>query len=392
VTDSLDIVLPAGEHFSAAGGGAIATVSYEVGRALRDRGVGVCVISSFFTGQPLPDLDVLRLDFGRPRPFVQRAALRAREKIPGRHVESYQRFRGEVIAALSTRLNPVVVHNDPLLARELAGTGRRVVLWLHNMIEPCRSGSFATLPASVRLVTVSDYVRQWTAEKHRVPPETIVVIHNGVDTKRFKPVANYIPNPRLQLVCHGRIDPNKGQVMAARAVAALRAEGLPVELTIVGQPRTFGMSRARVQEYSECLRLAVRAADARVTGWLPSSEIASLLRKFDIALMLPTVPDPFPLAGLEAMASGCALVAAPLGGVAELAGEAAVLVDADEASVANGIRTLVTDRAELLRRRQLSRERALCFSWSDAAGRLLDVLDIDSEPKSRLAASALDSG
>jgi glycosyltransferase involved in cell wall biosynthesis len=306
-------------------------------------------------------------------------------------VEAYRRFRAEVLTALATRLNPVVVHNDPLLAADLAGTGRRVVLWLHNMIGQGQPASLGTLPSSIRLVAVSDYVRRWTAGHHGLPPETISVIHNGVDTNRFRPVASYTPARRLQLVCHGRIDPNKGQVLAARAVAALRAEGLPVELTIVGQPRTFGMPAATVQEYSERLRVAVRAADARVTPWLPSSEIPSLLRKFDIALMLPTVPDPFPLAGLEAMASGCALVAAPLGGVAELAGDAAVLVEPDEASVISGIRTLVTDRAELLRRRQLSRERALCFRWSDAASQLLEVLDVNSKANSGPSESSHDS-
>jgi glycosyltransferase involved in cell wall biosynthesis len=198
-------------------------------------------------------------------------------------------------------------------------------------------------------------------------------MHNGVDTARFRPVDDYIPGPCLRLVCHGRIDPNKGQVLAARAVAALRAEGFGVELTIAGSPTTFGMPPATVQEYRKRLRAAIRAADARTTGWLPSAEIPSLLRNFDIGLMLPTVPEPFGLAGLEAMASGCAVVAVPLGGVAEWAGDAAVLVDANEASVASGIRTLASDRAELLRRRRLSRERALCFTWPDAASRLLDV-------------------
>jgi glycosyltransferase involved in cell wall biosynthesis len=104
------------------------------------------------------------------------------------------------------------------------------------------------------------------------------------------------------------------------------------------------------------------------------SEVPSRLREFDVALVLPTAPDPFPLAGLEAMASGLAVVAIPLGGVAEMVGEAALLVDPTPDSVAAALRALSADPALLAHHQQLGRERAAAFTWPEAADRLVGLV------------------
>lgn len=369
MSQRIDLVLPPEERFTTARAGAIATVNLELARALGRAGVGARVISPAVDGEPIGDVEVASLRFGSPRSLVARVVSRARRSLRRGSADAYAGYRAEV--AREVRGDVVVVHNDPVLATSLAEHGHRVVLWLHNLFTGHDGAVVAALPAGVALVTVSDYVRRWTAAEHGLDVARIAVIHNGADAERFHPAAVPHGGDRLAVVCHGRIDPNKGQVLAAHAVALLRAEGLPVDLTIIGSPQTFGMPRDHVATYLEDLRCAADAAGARLTGRVPPAQIPDLLRTFDVALILPTVPDPFPLAGLEAMASGCAVVAVPLGGVDEMVGDAALRVEPTVDSVGGALRHLATEPTALRAYQELGRERALTFSWDAAAERLL---------------------
>jgi glycosyltransferase involved in cell wall biosynthesis len=361
----VDNVLPAEERFSAAGG-AIATVSRHLVSGLRARGVEVRMVSPWFAGPPAADLPYARLRYGRPRSLARKVVGRAARTLTRRGDDPYAGYRREVPIVADAPV--VVVHNDPVLATQLAATGRYVVLWLHNLIVGDDGAALAALPAPVVLVAVSGYVADWTARTHGLPRDRITVVHNGVDPQAFTPdppVPGRTEGP-VRVVCHARIDPNKGQVLAARAVALLRARGLPVELTVVGSLQTFGMDDTALTTYRAELEAALAAADATVTGRVAPADIPALLQGFPVALALPTVPDPCPLAPLEAMAAGCALVAVPLGGLAELVGDAALLVDPEPAAVAEALAGLVADRDALRDRRVACREQALRCSW-DAA-------------------------
>lgn len=369
---SFDLVLPAEETFTSVRAGAIATVNAELARALARAGARARIISPAVEGEALGAENVVSLQFGRRRPLVARVASRARRVLQRGPVDAHAGYRAEVVREV--RGDVVVVHNDPVLATSLAQAGHRVVLWLHNLLTGADGAALAAIPPTVAVVTVSDYVRRWTATEHGLDAERITVIHNGVDTDRFRPPVDRPGGRALAVVCHGRIDPNKGQVLAADAVAQLRAKGVPVDLTIIGAPQTFGMTRDHVASYLEDLRRATAAAGARLTGRVPPSQIPDLLRTFDVALILPTVPDPFPLAGLEAMASGCAVVAVPLGGVDEMVGDAALRVEPTVDSVSAALRRLAAEPGLLGAYQARGRERSRGFTWDAAAARLLALV------------------
>ena len=118
----------------------------------------------------------------------------------------------------------------------------------------------------------------------------------------------------VRVVCHGRIDPNKGHEVAAAAMARLRRDGLPVELTVIGEVRTFGFSQADADDVRAELASAVGTADGTMLGWMPHAELADQLRQHDVACVLSRVDEPFGLVTLEAMASGCAIIATRKGG------------------------------------------------------------------------------
>ena len=383
-----EIALPHGERFTRQVAGAVATVSLELSRCLEAMGHDVRVVTPRGPGEPLDGVNTRVLRYGTPRfrvtSLVQRVARRLASRLrPNHSVGALDGYRSQVVAAVSeSRADVVIVHNEPALAALLSqSVSATVVLWLHNLMAGADARALAALPQPVRIVCVSEAVREWTSRELAVPVDRMTVIHNGVDPQRFKPATNAVaggPGDRpLRVVLHGRIDPNKGQELAARTVAGLRAEGLQIELTLLGSVVTFGLSQTEQADFERRISEATRAAGAHVTGWVPSHEIPTRLGEFDVALVLPTAPDPFPLAGLEAMASGLAVVAIPLGGVAEMVDGAALLVEPHEQSVGAALRSLAAD-PELLRLRQrLSRERASSFTWPAAAEKLIAVLDLE---------------
>lgn len=364
-----DVVLPPEERYGPEGG-AVATVAYRVTEQLAARGAHVRVIGPAVSGTSYAAGEAVQTRFGRREPVADawRAARRRLRRSAG---DPHDRYRDEVADVVGDA--PVIVHNDAVLAARLAELGHDVTLWLHNLLTGRDGEALARGPAGMRMIAVSGYVRTWTAERHGVDPRRITVVHNGVDVDAFHPDPRWQPGPVLRVVAHGRIDPNKGQLLAARAVARLRAEGVPVALTIVGAPQTFGMPPDVVGAYLADLTAAARQAGAQLTGRIPPAQVPDALRRADAAAILPTVPDPFMLAGLEAMASGCAVVAVPLGGVDEVVGDAVLRVGPEADEVAEALRRLATDPALLRERREAARRRALGFTWERAVDTLLST-------------------
>src|SRR5207302_10265786 len=106
-------------------------------------------------------------------------------------------------------------------------------------------------------------------------------------------------------------------------------------------------------------------------GRVPDADLAALYGGA-IGLVYPSLHEGFGLPVLEAMASGCAVIASDRGGLAEAGGDAVRVVDPlSVADIAAAMRSLLEDasaRRELVRR---GRERAAGFTWRRAAEQTL---------------------
>jgi glycosyltransferase involved in cell wall biosynthesis len=104
-------------------------------------------------------------------------------------------------------------------------------------------------------------------------------------------------------------------------------------------------------------------------GFLSDPEIVALLTRGE-ALVYPSLYEGFGLPILEAMAAGTPVITSNTTSLSEVAGQAAILVDPNDASaLAEAMRHCLMNDVEKDRLRQLGYLRVEEFSWAHAASR-----------------------
>jgi glycosyltransferase involved in cell wall biosynthesis len=363
------------EYYSPVSGGAISTVMMCTARELIARGHKVSVLTptdnneTYDVGEVFPIETRGRGDLH----FFQRRLSGIRNRIwryDWPYYEYYLRSVRRQLKQLSPQPDAVVVFNDfvsPKYIKRILPRARLVV-WLHNECRT-RQDIRETDRNTDAYVTCSDYVRRWTLENHGLSPARFSVARNGVDAAVFHPRKDFLePRKPVRVLFVGRIDPNKGPDLAADAVAALQAEGLPVSLTVAGGLWFYGHGNEMADPFFRELKSKMDAAHADYCGHLPRGDIPELIRQHDVVCLLSRSQDPYPLVTLEAMASGCAVIASDRGGLPEACREAGLLVNPDNfADVVGALRSLVIDSQFLRRAKQKAVEWATGEPWSECA-------------------------
>jgi glycosyltransferase involved in cell wall biosynthesis len=207
-----------------------------------------------------------------------------------------------------------------------------------------RAGLRRVLRRADAIVAVSEFTKRELEELAAVPAERIRVVPNGVDrvftTEGPAAEGDYV-------LAVATLEPRKN---LARVVDAARLAG--VELRVVGARGWGGVD---------------------VAGWvgeIPDVELAALYRGARCVLY-PSLYEGFGLPVLEAMACGTPVVTSVGTAMEEVAGGAAVLVDAlDAFAIADGIREAEARRDELV---PLGLERARAFAWDRAADGVVEL-------------------
>ena len=127
-----------------------------------------------------------------------------------------------------------------------------------------------------------------------------------------------------------------------RAMRILQERGIEGKCTIVGGSG-FG-SDSRTSYIRKLERL--RPSNTEMVGYKVGAEVAQLVRDADIFCCPSIWNDPFPLAPIEAMASGLPVVASHTGGIPEaLAYGGGVLVPPDDpTALANALQKLIVNQ------------------------------------------------
>jgi phosphatidylinositol alpha-mannosyltransferase len=200
------------------------------------------------------------------------------------------------------------------------------------------------------------------------------VVPNGVDVAIFAAGRRRpeFDDGRANLLHVGRFDPRNGVDRVITAWVGVRRAGTDARLILVGDGPLRGRYQAMVPDD---LR-----ADCTFVGFVPGAERASYYASGDV-LLCPAVGGTFGIIVLEAMAAGCAVVAADTPGFRNVMtdGVEGFLVDVDQdadcALLAERARALLIDRGLRARCVEAGRRRAASFDWSLIAARVLALYD-----------------
>jgi len=261
------------------------------------------------------------------------------------------------------------VHNDRKHAAALTGfakeNGASLVLHMHNSIPTYTSRKVICELAKVKIVCCSNFLR---VETERNFPELKVcrVLLNGADAKLFSPrenapgAANEAPR---QILFAGRLVKEKGVHVLLDAMRELERRGVAARCWVVG---STGFGGSTPDQYVKKLQ---RNAPASVEflGYKSGPELAQIFRDSSIYAAPSVWNDPFPLAILEALASGLPVVASRRGGIPEaFIDGGGILVNPDSASaLADAFERILSDTT--LRKRLAMEARASFlknFTWT----------------------------
>ena len=244
------------------------------------------------------------------------------------------RYMAGVVKTLR-RLRPdvVEVHNRANLALAVrrALPEARVALFLHNdplgMRGAKRAGERAALLRTTRVVCVSDYLAGRFLEGVAAGGARPAVLPNALALGEL-PARLGVGVRERTILFVGRVVADKGADAFVRACGAV----LPVlpgwRAVMIGADRFWAGSE--VTAFERALAPAAAAAGVERSGYLPHGAVLAAMARAAIVVVPSRWAEPFGLTALEAMASGAALICSALGGLPEVAGEAAIYAEADE--------------------------------------------------------------
>jgi len=186
-----------------------------------------------------------------------------------------------------------------------------------------------------KIIAVSDKVKEFYMSKG-IDANKIIVIHNGIDIKRYELALGNKKDKEITLAVMGRLVLQKGHRFFLMALKEL-IRSYKVKGLIIGS----GPLEQELRQLSQNLGL-----NGNVTFTGLRQDIPDLLKTIDI-LVIPSLREGLPIIALEAMASGIPIVATKVGGNPEvvLDGQTGILVPAgDSMALAEAIERLIKDK------------------------------------------------
>ena len=226
--------------------------------------------------------------------------------------------------------------------------------------------------ASDRIVTISEFARETITDVYPNAAGKITAIHNGVTA----PVDPGTPVDKLRpdgfVLFVGSVNRRKNVRTLIAAYRRYRARVAdPVGLALAGPERDVFAD----VEYE-------LPAGVETLGYVPDDQLGWLYRNA-AAFVLPSLYEGFGLPIVEAMHAGTPVVTSNRGAMAEVAGDAAELVDPiDARALADGIERVLSDETYGQRLAARGRERAAAFTWERAAERVVEVYRVAAERSS----------
>jgi len=198
-----------------------------------------------------------------------------------------------------------------------------------------------------KVIAVSDYTRQLALKHYAV---NIQVIHNGADVKHLSPSAIKVNTPP-RLVFAGRFVPQKNPFAIVQILSDLK--DLDWHCSLLGDGPLLEDVKREIEKTGMSERFDL-------SGWVTPDVVLDRFSKSDILLM-PSLSEGLPVVGVQALATGLAIVASNIGGFFDLVDNArnGYLIDAqDIPAFSSALRGMISDPKVLLQFREASVEKS----------------------------------
>lgn len=226
------------------------------------------------------------------------------------------------------------------------------------------------------VIAVSQATKQDVVERLGVPENRVTVIPEAVDSDFLPPPAaegralaqKRFGVPDRYVLYVGQFDPRKNVRGLLRAFAVAAERDKDLRLVIVGE---LGKLSSHLRDALE----AERAPRDRVivTGFVDDATLAALYAGAE-CLLHAALLEGFGLTPLESLAAGTPVVGYAAGAVAEVVGDAGLLVPSgDEGALGAALSRFLDDESLRAGLRARARSRASAFSWDRAAVETLAV-------------------
>jgi glycosyltransferase involved in cell wall biosynthesis len=234
------------------------------------------------------------------------------------------------------------------------------------------------LRVSARRAAALIAVSQHTADRLRAvldPEAPVVVVPHGVDHERFRPgtLGDTDDLARLRslgirppyLAFAATLEPRKDIPTLIDAFAHIARDHPDLRLVIAGRD---GWGASAVRDAAAASGMTTRILRS---GWLPGPALPAFFRQAE-AVVYPSLEEGFGLPALEALACGAALITTTGSAMAEVVGDAALLVEPGATDALAATLARVLDDPELANRlRRAGPVQARPFTWTASIGRHL---------------------
>lgn len=227
--------------------------------------------------------------------------------------------------------------------------------WLGPFISPIWKNAAA-------VTAVSGFVAELAGKNCGISAKVIL---NGVSMLE-PPARLEIQNPP-RLVMVGRLSIQKNPLLAVRALALVK--DLPWQLEVIGEGPLSEPMR-------ECLLENGLSDRVRFFGWLAADQVSVRLAASDILLMTST-SEGLPMAGIEALRHGLAIVGSRIGGLMDVVADSrnGLLCELTPEDFANGLREVLEKPDQLLAMRSASLAKARDFNLPERLDDYEQVLE-----------------
>jgi len=237
-----------------------------------------------------------------------------------RQLEDYEKAFGQAITAAVEKNRPDIIHSNHLwimsaLARRLYPEIPMVVgchgtdLRQFRNCPHLRGNLIHNIPDVDIILALTFSQKKEISELYGVDEQKIRVVPNGFDPDIFYPMPKQDPPP-FAILYAGKISRSKGLPLLIESLAHKKLRHLPIHLYVAGS--------GSGPDKDQCYALA-KEVPGKVTfcGSLSPSDLGNMMRKAHV-FVLPSFFEGLPLVIIEALASGCRIVATDLPGICEL--------------------------------------------------------------------------